>query len=121
MMIRENMWFAVEDVEDNKNCRVYHSKLRLLDEHAVEGGMRNTTSGIDTKGLSFDLNSVLAFVLDVRGVTAVETRAYQVTVVKSPVVAWAEIDNELMPLLYGVKQALTIPVFNLEDLLSQQS
>jgi hypothetical protein len=120
-MIRENMWFGVESVHEHPNVRVYHSKLRLLDEHAVQGAMRNTTIGVDTHGNFFEMSGFSLLVLDIRGVTAVEVKAYQATVFKSPIVAWSEIEEQLMPLLYGVRQALTLPVFDVKDVETQQS
>lgn len=115
-MIRESTYFGVEKVPNDDNTRVYHSRLRLLDERwQYQGGFK----GIRLAGMSDDqevpLASVLAFVLDLDGVTFAEVKAYQLTVKKSPLFSWDEIEVNLLPLWLGIKPALeATEVFEIE-------
>ncbi len=102
--LRRNDFFVVNTTED-PDVREYHSRVRLLDDWMTQGAM---------KGAKFispgePTCAVLDLALDVPGVAGANVKAYLLTVEKSPVFSWDEIEENLMQMFYGIKTALVLP------------
>jgi len=110
-MIAQNMWWAIETHENADNARTYHTRLRLIDDMNICRAQSNMQQAMTRDGTILDLPATLRLVLDIRGVTEAIIQPYSITVLKSPVVSWPEIEAEVQPLLYGVKQAVTLPAY----------
>jgi hypothetical protein len=116
-MTKETPWWAIEeDPEKAPHVRVYHTRISLQEDYGQQGGLSNTVAGIDVAGRWFDLCPVGQMVLQIPGVTGIEVRKNQITVCKSPIFKWDEIDEHMMPLMYGIKQAVAVPVFTIAQL-----
>ena len=76
----------------------------------------NMTQAMMQDGTVLDLPPVLRLVLDIRGVTEAIIQAYSLTIVRSPVVSWQEIEADVTTLLYGIRQAVTLQVYTIDAL-----
>ncbi len=98
--------------EVSHNVRVYHSRLRLLDPGIqVTAGACGAMEFVNGQ----PLDGVLELVLSIPGVAQAKVTAYALTVEKSPVFHWAEIDAHLANLFLGVPLALGCEETGLED------
>jgi hypothetical protein len=100
LVLRETPFFRVE--QPSVDVRTYHVRLRLLDDAGSQGFVAGSEHG----DWGFEVSPLLRFVLTIPGVAGAEVRAYYLAVQKSPLFSWDEIETELMPLIYGVKQAI---------------
>jgi hypothetical protein len=107
IMLIQNQWFGVEESGD-PDVRVYHSRLRLLDEFANVQAMANMRQLVNTDGTPHELPAVVETLLSIKGVATVNVQAYIAVVRKSPLYDWREIDDDVLRLLGGVRLAMTI-------------
>jgi hypothetical protein len=115
-MLVQNMWWAIEGQNADDATRTYHTRLKLMDNLNICRAATNMTQAMLADGTLLGLPPVLRLVLDIRGVAEAVITAYALTIVKSPVVSWAEIEAEVTTLLYGVRQAVTLQMYDINTL-----
>lgn len=96
-------FYYIEEDPRNPLHRSYHSRMRLLDEgfQIVGGnkGSRYIAEGVEIPGL-------LDTVLDIPGVAHAQVTAYQLDILRSPMYAWDEIDQDMVRLWLGIPTAI---------------
>lgn len=106
-------WWGMQKTGD-ADARLYHSRLRFID-HAREAVTQGIKSFEDAYGDVREPCPVARLILDVRGVEFVDLSANRMLIRKSPLVSWAEIERDVMPLLYGVRQAVELPLYYVHE------
>jgi hypothetical protein len=101
-------FFNIEEFPDDPDLRVYHSRLRLLDE-----GYQHLEAykGVGLVDPETPLPAVMEFALDVDGVIWVRISAYTLVVRKNTLFKWTDIDKELIELWIGIKAAMDLESF----------
>ncbi len=110
--ILECKWFVVD--QESEDMRRYTTRLRLLDEAEginIVSARAGTKTAQTADGRIFDLPPVAALVLAIEGVAATTVQPYSIDIAKRPTHTWEEIDKHMVPLIYGVKDALDLPGF----------
>ena len=105
-------YFNIEKFDD-PDFRVYHSGLRLLDE-----GYQHLEAykGVELVDSHTALPGLMEFALGINGVTWVCLASHTLSVRKSPLFKWDDIDQQLVELWVGIKAALDLDdLMKLED------
>ena len=105
MIVRQNKYLAVETLDD-PDTRVYHSRVRLLDEGLQVASANKGCGYLDFGRGPEHLPAVLASVLEFPGVASATLRAYHVVVAKSPVFDWGEVEKPILSMLEGAQNAV---------------
>jgi len=100
-------YFAMEEDPKTPHTRVYHSRIHLLDAgYQRQVGMKGVEYLQMSDGRVAPISPVLKAVLDMEGVACAELRAYELTLTKSPVFDWGEIEVQFVPLWLGIQTAV---------------
>lgn len=96
-------WRIEQPKEDDFDWRVYHTKLRLIDDYQVQAGYAG--AGFVADGVP--ICATLELLLDVPGVTWAQVTAHAFSVRKSPTFTWEEVHvKHLVPLMIGAAEAI---------------
>lgn len=112
-LLPENKYYNVEEYKDEPNLRTYHSGLRLLDDglYVVEGYRGATLLDEHT-----ELPAIVEFALNTNGVLWVRLNAYTLSIRKSPMFKWEDIESKLLVLWIGIMEAMDLDAaFKLPD------
>lgn len=93
-MINERTHFARQDT-DNENCRLYHTRM-ILTDFASQGVMK-------CEGVENMVDGILSVVIEIPGVVQANVEPHKLTVVKSPVFDWEEIEPKIQELFKFAK------------------
>ena len=100
-MLTQDGFIGVETTPD-ENIRVYHSRLRLMEDWQIQGGLAGATQLSDGTPVC----ATLEFLLSLPGVAEAQVMAYRFVVKKSPVFSWGEVEKPIAALLLGVRTVL---------------
>lgn len=100
-ILAEDTYFGLEIVD--LQTRRYHSRVRLLEDWQIQGGL----AGANFLSNGQPLCAVLEFLLNIPGVTEAQVRAYHFTVTKSPIFSWDSIQGQIGSILLGIRTAVT--------------
>jgi hypothetical protein len=93
-MTNERTHFARQDT-DNVECRIYHTRM-ILTDFASQGVMK-------CDGVENMVDGVLSVVIAIPGVVSANVEPHKLTVVKSPVFDWEEIEPKIRELFQFAK------------------
>ncbi len=103
--MNESRYAYVEPVSGSPNRRIYHSRLRLLEEgFQVQSGLAGASHINDTT----ECCSILAFLLAIPGVAHAQVTAWSAVITKSPIFSWEEIESQMAPLWIGIPMAVSL-------------
>jgi hypothetical protein len=85
----ERIHFAMQNT-DNPDCRVYHTRMVLTD-FASQGVVK-------CEGVEILVDGILEFVISMPGVTQALVEPHRLTVTKSPLFDWEEIEPRIKDL-----------------------
>lgn len=80
------------------DCIVIHTRMRLLDTHQVQSGMKGLET-VSDETVGFEVSQVLREILSKRGVSYAQVMAYSAVIKKAHLFSWAEVYAELIPFL----------------------
>lgn len=89
-------WTATHTTDPD--CIVIHTRMRLLDTHQVQSGMKGLET-VSDETVGFEVSQVLREILSKKGVSSAEVRAYAVVIRKGHLFSWPEVYAELIPFL----------------------
>ncbi len=93
-MINERIHFARQDT-DNAECRIYHTRM-ILTDFASQGVMK-------CDGVENMVDGILSVVIALPGVVQANVEPHKLTVIKSPVYGWEEIEPQIEELFKYAK------------------
>lgn len=93
-MINERTHFAKQDT-DSAECRIYHTRM-ILTDFASQAVMK-------CEGVEDMVDGVLSVVIAIPGVVQANVEPHKLTVVKSPVYDWEEIEPKIQELFKYAK------------------
>jgi hypothetical protein len=83
--------YAIQHHPENIDCRIYHTRM-LVTDYASQGVLR-------CEGAEDMVDGILAFVISLPGVIHAIAEPYKITVTKSPLYDWGEIEREILGLM----------------------
>ncbi len=98
MLLPPNEYINIETREDDADLRIYHSKMRLVDDWAHIEAYKGVI-GVDAQTA---MPSMLEFALGIDGVTWCRVTAHTLLIRKSPIFQWNAIDDKLLDAWMGI-------------------